>query len=305
MPPNRLLPVVSRKYQRSDLSRIKALLNHSVRLYGPVRYFHIGDVLNRLYDLKKDFDASKNIRLWEDAQGELLGFAWFDPPRYGNCFPKAGLNSAELEREMLVWLEQRAVEEGGSDAVLELDVFARDAERGQFLFSRGYEITERFYRHYQRDLSKDIPEPMLPEGFRLESMATYSAPVELIKKKGFDPERYQRLMAAPGYIPDLDLAILSNTGEVASCCFGWVDEVTAIGEVEPIWTEPAYQRQGLARSILQECLRRLRERNMSSVIVTTGGLNENAYQLYTSLGFTELDRSVIWIKKSLFPALAV
>ena len=55
-----------------------------------------------------------------------------------------------------------------------------------------------------------------------------------------------RLHETSLYDPELDLAVIAPNGDVAAYALFWNDFVTAVGMVEPMRTEDAYQRLGLA-----------------------------------------------------------
>jgi len=66
------------------------------------------------------------------------------------------------------------------------------------------------------------------------------------------------------------------------------------GYVEAVFTRPAWRRRGLARALVGRSLVRLRERGMTSAMLSVDGANPNqAMTLYEDLGFrieaTELE----------------
>jgi GNAT superfamily N-acetyltransferase len=98
--------------------------------------------------------------------------------------------------------------------------------------------------------------PALPAGFRLRSRADCpDGPHPLAARNG--PQVEERLRACSLYRPELDLMVAAPGGEVAGYGLFWADEVTRVGLVEPMRTEQAWQRRGIAAHLLAAGLDRL------------------------------------------------
>jgi predicted N-acetyltransferase YhbS len=128
----------------------------------------------------------------------------------------------------------------------------------------------------------DRPEVLaLAPGFRLASRA--DAPDRahpLAIRNG--PQVAARLRQCSLYQPDLDLAVEGPDGQVAGYGLFWADPVTRVGLVEPMRTEAAYQRRGIARHILAAGLARLAARGCARLKVS------NDIGLYRQAGFEPL-----------------
>lgn len=89
----------------------------------------------------------------------------------------------------------------------------------------------------------------LPDGFhvvsRLERPGTKHP---MIGRNGEQIEA--RLQQCSLYDPALDLAIETETGEIAGYSLYWFDPVTKVGLIEPVRVHEEYQRKGLARAML-------------------------------------------------------
>src|SRR5579863_168330 len=86
-------------------------------------YFHMGDIIWNIYQ-NTLFDPYRNIRLWQNMQGELLGFALFDIGKaafssWTQIHPGQQEN-AELYDAMLAWLDKRAIEERKDNPTIDL-----------------------------------------------------------------------------------------------------------------------------------------------------------------------------------------
>jgi ribosomal protein S18 acetylase RimI-like enzyme len=127
--------------------------------------------------------------------------------------------------------------------------------------------------------------PALPPGFALASRVERAElPHHLIGRSGADVAA--RLAECSLYRPDLDLCIVdTESGAVAAYGVFWADLVTGIGLVEPMRTENAYQRRGLASIVLREGLDRLAAAGCPSLRVIHMFLNDRARRLYMGAGF--------------------
>jgi GNAT superfamily N-acetyltransferase len=126
------------------------------------------------------------------------------------------------------------------------------------------------------------PIPELPEGFRVVVRADeHDTPHPMHRRNGHDVE--MRLHETSLYDPELDLAVLAPDGDVAAYGLFWNDFVTGVGMVEPMRTEDAYQRRGLARVLLATGCDRLVQRGAQRLKV--GFDSDPGCRLYTSAGF--------------------
>ena len=94
----------------------------------------------------------------------------------------------------------------------------------------------------------------------------------------------QRLGQCPLYDPALDLSVEAEDGRVAGYALFWFDPVTKVGLVEPVRVEEAFQRRGLARTMLTIGIDRLAARGAERIKISWE--TEAAGALYQSLGFT-------------------
>jgi ribosomal protein S18 acetylase RimI-like enzyme len=124
--------------------------------------------------------------------------------------------------------------------------------------------------------------PPLLEGFELvDRVRSHDRPHPLVVRNG--PTVEARLNELALYDPALDLAIRATSGEIAAYGLFWFDPVTRVGLVEPMRTEAAWQRRGLARTLLAAGLDRLARRGATRLKVGFG--SEPARNLYLGVGF--------------------
>ena len=97
-------------------------------------------------------------------------------------------------------------------------------------------------------------------------------------------------MRSPVYDPDLDIVAVASDGHIGAFCIVWIDPVNQVGLFEPVGTHPHFQRQGLARAVMLEGMRRLSQAGMKQAIVSTFEDNQAAIKLYESMGFQTVYR---------------
>lgn len=128
-----------------------------------------------------------------------------------------------------------------------------------------------------------------PSGYRLVDRTEIGhLPHHLAKRNG--PTVESRLQETSLYDATLDLACLTGDEEVAAYGLFWFDPVTGTGLVEPMRTEEAHQKRGLAAHILRAGVGRLAERGASRIKISYH--SEAAGSVYRAAGFVPTQRTV-------------
>jgi GNAT superfamily N-acetyltransferase len=244
-------------------------------------------------------EAEGKRRLWLDGD-HVLAWAWVKPPG-ARLFWEIDLRRPELYEEVLDWFEAAAeerpletiVRDGNSPAraVLEARGFAHDP-------------AAPWLRLNSRDLA-GLEEPVVPDGYRLTTMAEtpeLAARVELHRlvwhPSRVTEESYRRVTAQWPYRPELDCIVVASDGTFASYALGWIDEANETVLLEPVGTHPDHRRQGLAAASSLHALRQGRAAGAGTGLVRSRG--DPAYPaptlLYESIGFSELNRDLIYVK---------
>ncbi len=196
-----------------------------------------------------------------------------------------------LEEELIIRAEEtlRApCRKGGMYLWIWSDV--GDSQRQEILRSRGFtHIADADEHQWLRDLEKSIPDHPVREGYVIRSLGDASElpSRSLASWRAFHPEEpdekydgdwswYQNIQSAPLYRRDLDLVAIAPSGEVAAFTTTWYDDVTRCGYFEPVGTVPEHQRCGLARSLLSEGMRRLKQLGATQAMTIGGEPPANA-----------------------------
>lgn len=150
-------------------------------------------------------------------------------------------------------------------------------------------------------LGTDALPPVSPlaHGYRLADRAdTGHRPHHMISvARGHgDPE--PRLRQTSLYRPDLDLAVFDERDEVAAYGLFWFDPVSATGLVEPMRTEGAHQRRGLARHVLTAGVALLARAGAQRIKICYEPDNPASGHLYRSVGFEPHRRTVMFVRRA-------
>ncbi len=140
----------------------------------------------------------------------------------------------------------------------------------------------------------DRPEiSSLPDGYRLSSrLDATGRPHHMINRNGPDVEA--RLRQTSLYRPDFDLFMVDRDDNDAASGLFWFDAETATGLVEPVRTEDAHQRRGLARHVLTSGIARLAAAGAERIKICFEPGNPASRNLYLSTGFQPVKRTDVF-----------
>jgi GNAT superfamily N-acetyltransferase len=246
--------------------------------------------------------------IWETPEGQIAAVLHPEGRGEAHLQTHPGLRTPELLEAMIVAAEQRLADVN-SDGGHALRVLAdcRDTLCHDILIRRGY-IKRGWAEHqWRRELGAPIPDVLVAPGYSVRSLGDVD---ELPARswaswRAFHPnepdERYEgwtwyhNIQRMPLYRRDLDLVAVAPTGEIASFCTIWYDDVTRGAYYEPVGTVPEHQRRGLAKALLTEGLRRLKRMGATRAFV--GGYEPGPNALYTSVMGADHDLSEPWVKE--------
>jgi mycothiol synthase len=270
-------------------------------------------------------DLDRDLRLWEDERGQLIGFGELEiaEPIADNLadgtlwlivHPIA--RGGDLEAQIIAWAEHRIIEIARErQGQPKLFSWSRDSriDRIAILEHHGFSANRHFW-YLAQPLGAAIYTANLPEGFSIRPVnATTEAQawVDLHNRSfygqwNYHPmtvDSYQHRLQNPDYLPELDLVTVDEEGTFAAICYCAIDTAHNIflgrqeGWIALLFTNPDFQRRGLARAMLFHALNRLKALKMD--VAKIGVDAENAFgarQLYESVGFKYLYTNIAYVK---------
>lgn len=274
-----------------DLRRMQELIR---RIWSPATCWHIGDLAwQRFQHVGRE--AEWPTALWE-SEGEVVAWGWTHLP--GELSLAVDPAHPELAAEVLAWFEDVATAEP-TVTILDAETHLIAA-----LEERGYTRHDDppFSSCHSRSLA-DLPAPELPDGFvarpvregdlarRVEVHREVWAPSRLTE------ESYENVMRAWPYRASLDWIVEAPDGRFAAQCLIWLDELNAVGELEPVGTLSDFRRLGLGRAVCLAALHALLEAGgRQAVVFPTVGHPKSvgAVPLYEALGFRAYARTLTY-----------
>lgn len=247
-------------------------------------------------------------RIWSHASHTHIGdLAWQHNQHTGTAWPTRVWRDGD---KIIAWargdgelLVDPAYPAAADDAVAYLGgvpVEVLDAETHVIaaLERAGYVRDDGPYHSvYMSRTLDDLPEPVVPPGFTVHPATDVELRVDA-HRAAWHPSKvtvasYKQVMAAWPYRRDLDWVVEAPDGRYAAYCLIWLDETNAVGELEPVGTDPAYRRQGLATAACLAALHRLRDLGAREAVVYPVANHPNgAIHLYEHLGFTPYGRTL-------------
>lgn len=268
-------------------------------------------------------DQQRDIGLWEDGDGRLVGFATIWMPEPGELIDgflwfKAlpDVRTSGLESEIIAWGEARMREVGQETGLpVQLRSGAVIPERGTLLEQHGFQIA-RYFQRMTRPLDQPIPEPVFPAGYSLSHLRDVTDATEWVacfnqsfidhyNHHDMSVETRTYWMREEQYRFDLDLVALAPDGTYAAVCWCKVnpDDIARTGKkegwIDILGTRRGHRRIGLGRAMLLAGLHLLKDEGMDTAKLGVDADSlTGATRLYESVGFT-VERTSTAYKKDL------
>ena len=230
------------------------------------------------------------VGIWEDEESRIVAVVCPDEhvpwhPSYGLAYFQRRPGYDDLLNEMFDYTEKTYINENRTRVFIP----EHDEPLKAVAQERGYEKAEKSWGWWMEYVLKDLPEPNLPEGFIVQSMADDNDLEKRRKIFGLsfrhkDPKEwptlfsYQELQRAPDYRKDLDLAVVGPSGEHVACCIMWIDEYNKISRLEPVGSIVL----GMGREVVMEAFRRAAALGMEKSYM------ESNLRFYRAIGFKPL-----------------
>ncbi len=294
------MAIAVRPYGRpGDFDLVSRFLIATYRPAGGNWLPHRWDFMH--YHPNLDTSVLDHIGVWEDGSRvvavahyeEGLGTAYLDlDPRYSRLRP-----------EMVEYAE-RELRGPAPDGTVRLRVFAHehDLALAAALEARGFEVQGRPESTSEYLIERPVPEPALPDGFRLSSLAEEDdlRKVNRVMWRGFNhpgepPDEgvawRARMQSAPAFRRDLNIVVIAPDGRYASYAGLWYEPANRLAMVEPVATDPDFRRLGLGRAAVFEGIRRCAGEGATAAVVGS------EQKFYKALGFRVAYRHLSWVKR--------
>ncbi len=268
----------------------------------------------------KDFDALGSFwrhRLWF-VEKRLAAWGWaYLPHRVARSdgqvreVKSASLiwqthpDRSELLAEILDWYDGVA---GGVDR--SMTVQSGDVKAQAIVAAHGYAFDAETgsdsgsWHQFNARALTDLPDPVLPGGFRFLSAADVSV-ADAVKAhrdawhpSSFTETALERVRRTWPYRADLHVLIAAPDGTLAATAIIWLDEATRTAEFEPVGTHRDFGRQGLGTALQLHGMHLARAAGATRMFVACVGAAERpaARNLYYGVGFRPFTRDLPQIK---------
>lgn len=268
-------------------------------------------------------DTVNNIRLWEDTQGQLIGFGQLWIPPTGKVIDGSlwfrvhpAARGSDLEQQIVAWAEGRMREvsqERGVSVQLRSGCRADKFYYTSILEGWGF-TPKRYFFTMERSLLEPILEPQFPEGFTVRhtiGKQDITAWVEMFNQTFIDHWNHRdltvevasHLLNHPHYRPELDLGAIAPDGTFASFCYCHINPDSNQrkgcneGWIDVLGTRRDFRQLGLGRAMLLTGLQQLKAAGVETAKLGVDSENPNgAVRLYESVGFCRLYSQIMYFK---------
>jgi mycothiol synthase len=267
-----------------DLGRVVRLMSDAHALRGD--YLHPGGMQ---WWFRRTIKPDFRLLVWDD--GPALAAWLMDDAGYVIARPARDDLASRLA--LVAWAERSLREMGRAS----IEVSAGDDEPALIdtLKGRGYTSSDSLGDLLVYDIDGRPPEPELPEGFRLTTLADVSddeyialhrAAWSSVKPSDYDRQLHHLVVSSPDFQRDMVPIVRAPGGVPAASCIAWFDAASLRVEIEPLGTHPDHRQRGLGKAIVRDVHRLAYERGARSVMVWGSHSNDAARKLYASAGMT-------------------
>jgi mycothiol synthase len=276
-----------------------------------------------------DVDQARDVRLWEDAEGRLVGYAqlWIPPDTEGGelaagCWFRIHPDTRQqgLEREIIAWGSEvvgAVARERGVPGYIQSGLRHSTPEyiayRSGIMEAHGF-VPVRYFFQMVRPLDAPIPEPQLPAGYTLGHLAseadiprwTEAFNQSFIDHWDFHPlseTQARHWLSSPKYQAEGNLIAEAADGTLAAFCLCWIDpddnarNERREGWISDLGTRRGHRKLGLGRAMLLAGMHWLKGQGMDTAKLGVDAENPSgALRLYESVGFTVRHKTAMYRK---------
>ncbi|MGB8909691.1 MAG: GNAT family N-acetyltransferase [Candidatus Cybelea sp.] len=274
-------------------SLIPSLRDFIVELWpidGARSEMHIGDVYFTLYFVT-DGELEHSAVLWYDLAGKLQAASFLTGSTF-DMVVRPESAASPIAADMIACVISESKRRNPNARMIRVQRRPQRRERIVFLEGLGFRRSASGVLALERALSELPHAASLDPGLTCRALRARDVPSRMRAFMNAFPGEpkvtadYERLMRCDGYEPFLDLVAVDRSGEVAAFCSTWFDRVNRVGLFEPVGTCTRYRRMGLARALMSEGLRRLKQLGAISAVVRVRNENAAAIACYKKLGFS-------------------
>ena len=245
-----------------------------------------------------------HIHLWENKDGELIGFACMHNPAvkdsqiFSFTFVVHPQVHGKLESAIISWVKATVRDLNLETPSLACRASSSDLQRITVLKEQGFVQREEKESLFMAVPStQEISQPQVPIGYEVRPFSKRGDIDGWLKlwEKTQDSilTKDERLawLTYPSYAPNLDLIAVAPDGTIASYCVGNIFSETngPLGD-DAAWilwlgTDSNYRRKGLASTLMKKILMGLHEYGCERALLNVLSTNTPAIKLYQSHGF--------------------
>ena len=284
--------------------------------------------LQRCFDAP-DVDRARDLRVWQDAQGKLIGFGQLlicehkdeiECSLYFDIHP--AWRGDTLATEILQWSEARLREVGREQRLrVKVHTYCREDR-----FDRLVQLKQQDFMHERSfftmacSLNQSVFSPSLPNGFTLQPLShlpldddTINAWVELFNESFIDHWNHHDLTVEaarywlfnnPHHKPELNLVVVAPDGTFAGFCVGYINQPENVrsgcheGWIKFLGTRRGFRKLGLGRAMLLAQMRQLKTAGVEQVKLGVDAQSAtSAVRLYHSVDFQPIKTWLSYVKE--------
>lgn len=298
------MPIVTRGYQPvNDFQLVMDFLRETYAETGSLQNWFPSRFENSREEMAKD------TRIWEEmkeGQREPRIVAMANPEIKYQYFIQIHPDFYFLEEEIIRWIEEYSIAMKPDSRALNISIVVLEGNpaREVALREREWQKGSVYGILRLRSVDDPIPDYMVPDGFKIRSVRPdkdfdrIADGIRVVFGHGewFTGEILRGISQASFYRENLDLVVVAHDGSIASFCTFRIDPLSGITELEPMGTLPEYRRLGLAKALLSEGFKRLKEYNPTLLHIGGAPDTPEANRLYEVTGFTKAYNYIFWHK---------
>lgn len=249
------------------------------------------------------FAEGKNTLCAFDEHGCLVAFAPYFPQNdiawvEVEALPEFNCKD-EVKDALYAWLLDRGCQDGMKKLCFQY--FPNEVEAVEFAKRKGAVCSWNIYS-MARDLRQPIPRVDVPEGFtvrrwRMETEAEQRQYLDArnaaFPEAPTSMEEWQFFAAAPHWAQGINMAAFCAEDFAASVLI-YFEPGSETGATEYVFTRAQYRGKGLARCLLAESLRYLKDHGLKTAALEVKAENRAALHVYLGMGYEVCSESGVY-----------